>query len=1363
MLEKFFISSSFLVICLFAACPNYPYTPETGVIELWEFFCDNWILAQPGNGSFSFNATGNGIYLGLFDNQTNIGCKYILEIGGGSNSEILLLSGADINTQISFSSFTIPYTAMTNLWTVEFDEYQKSISVLYEGTVVFSYVDINYLNLASNAQYISFGQSDNNVVLYQDCPTYPYTPRSGVNSGGYWEYFCPDWYLANPGDGSISFYATGNDLYVGLLDTWGSVVTKYHLLIASYGNAYIALLKNDDWPGGVSSTLILHAEPFSVPNTSAIYAYTIAFTKSTNTIAVYFNQNLVFSYVDVNYTNQVGSAQYISFSQWQNYDIIYAIKKAINNCSSYAVDALCQSCITSTYLTIGKLACANEIQNCTSYSDDTKCLSCNTSTYLSVSKLACVAQLNNCANYSGDGATCLSCDSNYFLLNNVCYQCDSSCLTCEGSVTNCTSCTTNYFLENNVCLGECSIGYFTAIFSNICNICDSSCLTCEGSVTNCTSCTTNYFLENNVCQGECSIGYFTAFFSNICNICDSSCLTCEGSATNCTSCTANYFLENNACLGECSIGYFTAIFSNICNICDSSCLTCEGSVTNCTSCTANYFLENNACVGECSIGYYFLVGSNICLNCDVSCLTCENTSTNCISCANGTFLKGNQCYEVNYSQSSSLINNVSSNLYIDFTESQAFLLVFQNYTNGFLENFESNPSNSFQLNITQLSSTDYSYKFSKVSQGIYRFAFIYMKSISDSNVLCIYFNSSLLSIPDINLINSSLSIALTSNVTLTYITAKFEKTTDPLILPFTFSSSFPELFSMIGNVSVVSISNFPTNNFNFSIKNTSNPLTFNLLLLFNVSLIGVHILNLTFDLPPEIFDINIKQLQTKTLQTPLINYCILNNDEQASLADTKESLSIISGPSISSMNIFAFMHCGSSLLYSAIILMNFLAYLKFLNINYPPNALAIMDADFRLFNFDIFPSFAINHNDNPVDLKFAYYNTDNYVLNNLWRSLLEKLLFIGIAFSMNFFSGKFDKIFRNCKLLNWSFNTIYKIMCWNYLLNSMITSLNDNFFFSLVNFAFPTIDQTGSLNLMLGSFIFFFSLLFVIFLNLKTLNIRRLLLLNHPLEKKQQKIDDTFDSPTFEIDRSISRLERSQRNRIPMKTKISTEISPFHTSPYKLKPLKTRTKVFPEALENSSTWEKSELNIKEINQNSEKNEALMQKFEILHRDFKQDSKFISTYFILDLLKFPLLSMIIILDRYNPFRQSILIFNICIVMVLFLLIVKPYKSNYLFMINIINQICLLFCTGSAFVLAYYDHIDMNDLERRFFVGKIFVFGTLGLVYSIFIIFTGCSAISVIRNIKLSFNYLKRKSKKNAVFPITSNRDNLTRKA
>jgi len=269
----------------------------------------------------------------------------------------------------------------------------------------------------------------------------------------------------------------------------------------------------------------------------------------------------------------------------------------------------------------------------------------------------------------------------------------------------------------------------------------------------------------------------------------------------------------------------------------------------------------------------------------------------------------------------------------------------------------------------------------------------------------------------------------------------------------------------------------------------------------------------------------------------------------------------------------------------------------------------------------------------------------------------------------------------------------------------------------------------------------------VIFLYFKTLNIRQLLLLNHLSEKKKEN-NDELDSPSFEIDRSTSRMERSQRNGVPINIKIS-EISSFQTSP-----LKTRTTIFHKASENSvvpsSKFETSELNKKQINQNSEKIEALTQQFEILHHDFKQDSKFTSTYFILDLLKYPLLCMIIILDRYNPLRQSILIFNICIVMVLFLIIVKPYKSTSLFMIHMLSQICLLLCTGSAFALAYYDYIGFNIQEERFFVGKIFVFGTMGLGYSNFIILAGRNAISIIQNIKLIFNYLMR-NKKNAVFP------------
>jgi len=190
ILIEFFISFSFLIVSFFAACPNYPYTPLGGAN--WEYWCDDWQLAEPGNGNISFNATGNDFYVGLFDNQTAQGLQYVLKIAGEGNANSWL--GNFTSARISpFVPFSIPDITRTNLWTVEFNKSQKSISVSYEGTVIFSYVDSNYLNQAGNAQYISFSQCVNSVVLYKDCPTYPYSPRNGVDlSVAYWEYFCPD-------------------------------------------------------------------------------------------------------------------------------------------------------------------------------------------------------------------------------------------------------------------------------------------------------------------------------------------------------------------------------------------------------------------------------------------------------------------------------------------------------------------------------------------------------------------------------------------------------------------------------------------------------------------------------------------------------------------------------------------------------------------------------------------------------------------------------------------------------------------------------------------------------------------------------------------------------------------------------------------------------------------------------------------------------------------------------------------------------------------------------------------------------------------------------------------------------------------
>ena len=202
----------------------------------------------------------------------------------------------------------------------------------------------------------------------------------------------------------------------------------------------------------------------------------------------------------------------------------------------------------------------------------------------------------------------------------------------------------------------------------------------------------------------------------------------------------------------------------------------------------------------------------------------------------------------------------------------------------------------------------------------------------------------------------------------------------------------------------------------------------------------------------------------------------------------------------------------------------------------------------------------------------------------------------------------------------------------------------------------------------------------------------------------------------------------------------------------------TRRKVVPfEHLDENCTDRNSPIELKtKILQKepSEKAKESMEKFEILYGDFKQDSKIQSVYFLLDLMKFPILSLSLILDRYHPLRQSIFISSISFFMILFLLAIRPYKSKYLFITNFLSQLCVLICTASALVLAYYDDIGSNDQDKRFFVGNIIVFGAMGFIYLISAIVIGFTLISALRFVKLAILFFRKKMKKNMVIPLKS---------
>ena len=104
------------------------------------------------------------------------------------------------------------------------------------------------------------------------------------------------------------------------------------------------------------------------------------------------------------------------------------------------------------------------------------------------------------------------------------------------------------------------------------------------------------------------------------------------------------------------------------------------------------------------------------------------------------------------------------------------------------------------------------------------------------------------------------------------------------------------------------------------------------------------------------------------------------------------------------------------------------------------------------------------------------------------------------------------------------------------------------------------------------------------------------------------------------------------------------------------------------------------------------------------------------------------------------------------MILFLVIVRPYKSKYLFVINLISQTCMIFCTCAVVVLAYYDYAGIEDQDSRFLIGKIFVFGTLVLIYMMTLILIGHSMITAFKLMKFIGLFIRQKLNKNIVVPV-----------
>ena len=1141
-----------------------------------------------------------------------------------------------------------------------------------------------------------------------------------------------------------------------------------------------------------------------------------------------------------------------------------------NSCLTCSTSATqCSACKNNTYLegSSCKSTCSNGYYSSDS---DNKCHICDASC------LTCVRSANTCTscktNTYLEGNICKStCSNGYYSSNsdNMCHICDNSCLSCTTSASQCTSCKSNTYLDGNSCASSCSQGYYPSNGDNTCKKCDSSCQTCENSATFCISCPNHSILSSNACVSICSIGTF--YIGSSCVSCDTSCLSCDKISTNCTSCKQNTYLLQNSCVVKCPSGFYQSITDFTCKTCDLSiCLKCEYNPTNCTeckngkfldgnlckncegnctscirsadncdSCSGDFFLYDNKCVMSCPEGEYrnSLGG---CEKCDLTCKTCVNQANECLTCNKGYNLVSKNCEKVcdknqffdKDSKNCLDVLKSTANLYKNYTNSNSFSLIFSNFTTALLTKIENNQNNSFNLSISSMLISEYSYKITRsTTNGVFIILFDFKTTIKNSNLLTISFNTEFLSDLFTIFITNKLSCSIDSN--LIYITPTLETTSDPKILTLSFSGNFLFLFNKLSAVSSIIISDFDSNNYNYSFQNTSNPCVFTLHLNYKISLVGIHYIEMLFTLPSAEFDIQQQKLTITKLKVQLLNFYFLSEDEKKAVEDTKKSSEISSSTASSATSVASVANSGSSLAYSALLLMKFIKFLKFLNINYPPNALAVFEAEMNFF--DVLPSFKINHDDNPVDMKFDYYGVDNYILNNRGMLLCQNLIVIAVALLVNFMFTKGFLQF-SCSFLNSIFLKFYDILCWNFLMTFLIGCINDFFFYSVINLAFATTsDFLGVFNIFISVFLIISNLVFLYIMYIKITQINFLLLGSkvdssglgkRHLDKSEVDIDSAPLSPfaikgfstsmattrivslnkvypssppsgsghkesndsncdclndtskviklkpitikknqvSFVDDKSdkfnsqsdiilnepISSSRKTKRNKNVNFLNDTTDLQAppsLSAAGYQEKESTFSNKCISissfRKKVNSTKLTKTQIAALKEDIPSKDYDAFFQKYKILYQDFKQESRLTSVYFVLDLVKFPVISLIIVLDRYHPLRQSCFISGVTLGMLLFLILLRPLKSKYMFVQFILNQTCVLFCTISALALAYYDEQQDYDQEKRLMVGWVIVYGNLGLIYFMTAIMMSYFLLILYSTIKMAYQYIKKK--------------------
>ena len=490
----------------------------------------------------------------------------------------------------------------------------------------------------------------------------------------------------------------------------------------------------------------------------------------------------------------------------------------------------------------------------------------------------------------------------------------------------------------------------------------------------------------------------------------------------------------------------------------------------------------------------------------------------------------------------------------------------------------------------------------------------------------------------------------------------------------------------------------------------------------------------------------------------LLDWYPLSETDQKNIENTKKQTQVNSVMSANGMS--TILASSSGIFLFGLMMMEMIYFLKYINVNYPLNALSLFES--KQSSYVLFFQYTFKMEPDSVVLPdiYTYYKVSPYFLNNTGEVLSEisAVVFIAIAIlCLNMF------IHGRLWFVSTIFSYIGRILIWELVILFVFLSIQKLFFYATCALCFFPVTSNGVLNsicALLISLILIGWIACLFYHNKQCQDYRVKIELNfkekktvqpsEPLTPQTILHDSQKNSPTLFSIREYKQTKINKKNDIISLDSSKNKVHPFVFNVEEMDTSKSANDItFSNGHSNASTYRIKDIplnkptTIKDQKTTTKKIKTFftnfgkcfknkisscfiiifevkswiryLKKYSTLFEDL-QNRTFWQKYFKLfyyckqilisilvpALYKFPLVQMNLITIIYFGFLMATIIKN-------------PFDSRIIWIINIISEFICLSSICSVLTMAFLDYNENQDYQLKMNLGWVIIYANIALLY------------------------------------------------